>query len=113
MRYEGGHEREPRERPSRRRTLFGRGGISREDRRAMDRFISTRVGVEAYVEPATLHNPLSVVLVATDGEWVRFPLSDQRDLQRLSRRRPVPVYDVKLVGYPKRMKDYRRGRGSD
>ena len=28
----------------------------------------TRVGVEAYVEPRTLQQPLSVVLVATDGE---------------------------------------------
>jgi hypothetical protein len=81
----------------------------------MERFIDSRVGVEAYVEPPTLHNPLSVVLVATDGEWVRFPLPDERALERLSRRRPLPVYDVKLVGYPKRMKEYRRppGRSSE
>jgi hypothetical protein len=74
----------------------------------MEEFVQTRIGVEAFVEPQTLHHPLSVVLVATDGEWVRFSIPDQNVLRDLGRRRALPVYDVGLVGYPKRMKEYRR-----
>jgi hypothetical protein len=97
--------------PRPRRRLFGKrpaGRLSRQDRKAMEEFVRTRIGVEAYVEPQTLQHSMSVVLVATDGEWVRFSIPDESVLRELGRRRPVPVYDVGLVGYPKRMKEYRR-----
>ena len=42
----------------------------REDQRAIKDFIKSRRGVEAYVEPRTLDQGLSVVFVASDGEWV-------------------------------------------
>ena len=45
--------------------------------KAIEEFVRTRVGVEAYVEPRTLQQPLSVVLVATDGEWRRFSIPDE------------------------------------
>jgi hypothetical protein len=98
-----------REREPRRRTRRGAGRVDREDRRHMKAFIKSRAGVEAYVEPRTLDQPLSVVLVAADGEWLRFSLPDDRYLRKLSAKYRMPIYDVARMGYPKRMKEYRRG----
>jgi len=85
------------------------GRVPRDDRRAMRDFIRSRTGVEAYVEPRTLDQPLTVALVAADGEWLRFTLSDERFLQSFAREHALPVYDAGRVGYPRRMKEYRRG----
>jgi hypothetical protein len=74
----------------------------------MNRFIKTRTGVEAYVEPRTVDQKLSVVLVAGDGEWLRFYLPDDRFLRKLSAKHRMPIYDTARMGYPKRMKEYRR-----
>jgi hypothetical protein len=83
----------------------------RQDRGAIKDFVATRTGVEVYVEPRTLSHELSVVLVATDGEWLRFHLPDDAWLRNFAHKRGVPMYDVGVLGYPKRMKDYRRGPG--
>jgi hypothetical protein len=102
-------------RPKRR--LFGRkakakkaGGAKpdRETAQSIEKFVATRVGVEAYVEPQTATAPLSVVLVAADGEWIRKRIPDASFLQKLSKAGGLPVYDASLVGYPKRMREYRR-----
>jgi len=81
----------------------------REDQGAIKDFVKTRTGVEAYVEPRTLSQEFSVVLVASDGEWLRFALPDDSWLRKFAHKQGMPMYDVGLVGYPKRMKDYRRG----
>jgi hypothetical protein len=107
MRADPEFERERRAKPKR-RALFGGGSLSRGERKAIDEFVTTRTGVEAFMEPRTLDQPLSVVLVAADGEWRRFHLPDERAVSALSRKKPVPVYEVRLVGYPQRMKNYRR-----
>src|SRR5687767_12640208 len=103
MRADDQFDREPRAK----RRLFGKrpsSRLPRQDRKAMEEFVRTRVGVEAYLEPRTLQQPLSVVLVATDGEWVRFSIPDEGVLRQVGRKRPLPVYEVGRVGYPKRMK---------
>ena len=104
-------ERERQARPRRRWRLFKRRApsIPREDRGAMERFIKTRQGVEAYIEPRTLAQPLSVVLVAADGEWLRFTVSDEGSFRKFAYKHALPVYDAGRIGYPKRMRDYRRG----
>ncbi len=79
------------------------------DQGAIKDFAKTRKGVEAYVEPRTLSQEFSVVLVATDGEWLRFTLPDDSWLRKFAHKHGMPMYDAGLVGYPKRMKDYRRG----
>jgi hypothetical protein len=108
MRADHEFEREGREprKPARR----GSEKVAREDRRDMKSFIKTRAEVEAFVEPRTLDQQLSVVLVAMDGEWLRFSLPDDRYLRKLSAKHRMPIYDVARMGYPKRMKEYRRGR---
>jgi len=69
-------------------------------------FVATRVGVEAYVEPRTTAAPMTVMLVATDGEWTRRRVPDERAAAQLARELDIPVYDVQRVGYPQRMRDY-------
>jgi len=82
--------------------------LSDEDRDAILRFLDTREGAEAYVEPRTVVSPLSVVLVARDGEWQRFPLADDGFLRELSRSRGLAIHDAMREGYPERMRRYRR-----
>ena len=79
-----------------------------EDRERIVSFIETREGVEAWVEPRTVMHPLSAVLVAADGEWVRFELRDDAFLRELARDRGLRIHDAMRVGYPERMKRYRK-----
>ena len=80
-----------------------------EDREAILAFVTTRAGVEAFMEPRTLTYPLSVVLVAADGEWKRFHLADDSFIRSLTSSHAVPVFDAAKVGYPERMRRYKRG----
>lgn len=66
----------------------------------------TRVGVEAFLEPATTVTPPTVLLVATTGEWTRRRVPDQGAVRVWAARLAMPVYDVQLVGYPQRMRDW-------
>jgi len=76
--------------------------VARAARRHLEEFIRTRVGVEAYVEPPTAVLPSTVVLIATTGEWTRRRVPPGADVRDLG----VPVYDVRLVGYPRRMREW-------
>jgi hypothetical protein len=98
--------REPRQRRAKRPP---KAKVSKSDRGAVKDFVKTRRGVEAYVEPRTLDQGLSVVLVAGDGEWVRFSLPDDAWVRRFAHKRGLPVYDAGVMGYPRRMREYGRG----
>jgi hypothetical protein len=78
-------------------------------------FATSRRGVEAFVEPSTNVTPESIVLVATDGEWTRRAVGSRKAAFELARSLEIPVYDVLLTGYPKRMREWssrqRRARG--
>lgn len=65
-----------------------------------------RSGVEAFVEPKTTVTELTVVLVASDGEWTRRRVGGEKGARRLSDQLQIPVYDVQKVGYPQRMRDF-------
>jgi hypothetical protein len=80
-----------------------------EDRERILAFVESRRGVEAYMEPRTLMYPLSVVLVAEDGEWMRFQLRDDSFIRDLTRTRGLRVFDAGKVGYPDRMRRHRNG----
>lgn len=79
-----------------------------EDRDKILAFLDSRIGIEAFVEPRTVMHPLSAVLVAGDGEWVRVRLRDDAFLRELNRTRGLPVHDAMRTGYPDRMRKYRR-----
>ncbi len=66
----------------------------------------THVGVEAFVEPRTAVTDTTIVLVATDGEWTRRRIGTPAAAKKLARSLRMPIYDVQIVGYPKRMRDH-------
>ena len=80
-----------------------------QDRRYLEDFVATRRGVEAYVEPETSVSSASVVLVAADGEWTRRPVPDAPTAFAWAHKQGIPCYDVNLLGYPKRMREWNGG----
>lgn len=66
-------------------------------------FAESRTGVEAYVEPRTAIIETTVLLVAQDGESIRRRCDDPA---ALGKRLGIPVYDVHVVGYPARYRQY-------
>lgn len=91
----------------RRRRLVGPSrGLSGEDVAHLENFARTRRGVEAYVEPRTTMNAMTVVLVAHDGEFTRRRIAGAEDARELGHRLGIPVYDTNAVGYPSRMREW-------
>ncbi|MCZ3388822.1 MAG: hypothetical protein LH645_06775 [Actinomycetia bacterium] len=80
-----------------------------EDRKYLEEFIATRRGVEAYVEPQTAVSATTIVLVAADGEWTRRPVPDAATAFTWAHKHGIPCYDVNLMGYPKRMREWNGG----
>ncbi len=90
----------------RRGARAGEGNDPAADLRYLRQWVAEHTGVEAFVEPKTTINDITVVLVAADGEWTRRRAGGQTGARRLSERLKIPVYDVQKVGYPQRMRDY-------
>lgn len=72
----------------------------------LSEFVTTRVGVEAYVEPSNAMNPTTILLVATDGEWTRRKVPDAATAHEVARSLGVPSYEVARTGYPQRYRDW-------
>lgn len=72
-------------------------------------FMTSRDGVEAYVEPPTSVYAMSLCLVAADGEYLRRPVKDELQARKVCTEHGVPVYDARIVGYPRRMREYQKG----
>lgn len=77
-----------------------------ETQRHFQEFVRTRVGVEAYLEPATANDPQTLVLVARSGEWTRRRVPDTKAARALARELEIPIYDVNLTGYPQAMREW-------
>ncbi|MGB3186674.1 MAG: hypothetical protein WBG36_07540 [Ornithinimicrobium sp.] len=71
-------------------------------------FVSSRRGVEGYVEPATNISTTTLVLIAHDGEWTRRAVGSPAAGFGLCRELGIPVYDVNQIGYPARMREWSR-----
>lgn len=69
-------------------------------------FISTRSGVEAYLEPRTAVTDTTVVLVADTGEWTRRRVDSPDAAATFAKKQSIPLYDAAKVGYPQRMRDW-------
>jgi hypothetical protein len=99
--------------------MFGRWGSSGRgsarsargaDEDHLRRWAAARDGVEVFVEPRTTVTETTIVLVAKDGEWTRRRVAGPAGARKLARSLGMPVYDVQLVGYPQRMRDYEARR---
>jgi hypothetical protein len=69
-------------------------------------FERTRVGVEAYIEPATRVTSTTMVLIDFQGEWTRRAIPEPAAGVALAKDLGIPVYDINLTGYPQRMRDW-------
>jgi hypothetical protein len=98
----------------RRRKAGGAGwrAASQADLDHLEQFVRSRRGVEALIEPRTTVTETTVILIAHDGEWTRRRIGSPDDARRFGNRMSIPVYDVALVGYPQRMRDYNARRKS-
>lgn len=80
------------------------------DLQHLEEFVKARRGVEAFIEPRTTVTETTVVLIAHDGEWTRRRMDGPEAARRFAHRVAIPVYDVALVGYPQRMRDFNERR---
>jgi len=72
----------------------------------LEGFISSRRGIEAWVEqPTTLTGP-TLLLIAYDGEWTRRSVPSAAWARRFAQSHQLPCYDAGVVAYPQRMRDY-------
>lgn len=78
----------------------------RETQEHLAEFTRTRVSVEAYIEPPTIDQPTTILLIAADGEWTRRRVPDAAAARKLATELGIPVYDVNFTGYPQRMRDW-------
>jgi hypothetical protein len=82
----------------------------RADLEYLEQFVHSKRGVEAFLEPRTTVTENTVILIAHDGEWTRRRIPDPQAARQFGARLGIPVYDVRLVGYPQRMRDYNQRR---
>jgi hypothetical protein len=79
---------------------------SSADQQHLETFLQTREGVEAFVEPRTTVTDTTIVLIARDGEWTRRRIDGPDGAARFARKQGIPLYDVAVVGYPQRMREF-------
>ncbi|HEX5542041.1 MAG TPA: hypothetical protein VFX60_10860 [Micromonospora sp.] len=83
---------------------------TRADLEHLEQFVRSRVGVEAFLEPRTTVTETTIILIAHDGEWTRRRVEGPEAARRWAHRMAIPIYDVGLVGYPQRMRDFNERR---
>jgi hypothetical protein len=79
-----------------------------DDEAHLERFITTRRGVEGFVEPRTTVTDVTLLLVAHDGEWTRRRVPSVEWAHTFANRLGVPSYDAAVVGVPSRMREWNR-----
>ena len=94
----------------RRKPAAGGRTSSRDDLRHLEEFSRSRRGVEGFIEPRTTVTETTLLLIAHDGEWTRRRVPSVEAARHWGNRVGIPVYDVALVGYPQRMRDYNQRR---
>jgi hypothetical protein len=82
----------------------------RADAEHLEQFVRSHRGVEAFIEPKTTVTETTVMLIAHDGEWTRRRVADPHTARQLAHRLSIPIYDVRLVGDPQRMRDFNARR---
>lgn len=64
-----------------------------------------RAYIEAFVEPETVVNEMSVVVVDENGEFIRRRIGGPKGIDEVARILGCDVYDVEETGYPQRMRE--------
>lgn len=77
----------------------------------LESFVAARKGVEGYIEPRTATQSTTLLVVDRDGDSARAAVRGPEDAVAFCERWSLPVYDASVIGYPRRMLDFERGRG--
>lgn len=88
-------------------------GASSADTAHLEQFVASRSGVEAFIEPRTTVTETTVLLVAADGEWTRRRVAGPEGASTFAKKAKLPLYDVGVVGYPQRMRDWNAKRKAE
>jgi hypothetical protein len=80
------------------------------DLRSLEAFAGERKGVEGYIEPKTTTQSTTLLLVDRQGDSLRGAVRDPEDAAAFCEKRGIPVYDAAVVGYPRRMREFDKGR---
>ncbi len=94
--------------PHRKRGADGPRAERRAAADALVEWVRARRGVEVFVEPKTSVTPVTMLLVAHDGEFTRKHVASPAAAKSFARDHQLPIYDATIVGYPQRMRDYSR-----
>lgn len=86
----------------------GGGAVNPDDQQHLRTFVTTRRGVEGFVEPRTTVSDVTLLLVAHDGEWTRRRVPSVAWAHAFANGLGVPSYDAAVVGVPARMREYNR-----
>lgn len=79
--------------------------IRPEDLDYLSQWVAGRAMVEGFVEPETLINEMSVVLVDVIGEFTRRRIGGPKGVDVVASKLGIPLYDVEETGYPQRMRE--------
>ena len=80
------------------------GTIRPADAEHLRQWAAGRAFVEGFVEPETVLNEMSVVLVDESGEFTRRRIGGPRGIDDVAKLLGIPLYDVEETGYPDRMR---------
>lgn len=78
--------------------------IRQRDAEALRSWAASRTFVEAFVEPETMLNEMSVVLVDEKGDYLRRKIGGPKGIDAVAKLLGIPLYDVEETGYPDRMR---------
>ena len=79
--------------------------IREQDQADLVAWIDGRGFVEGFVEPETVVNEMSIVLVDDSGDYIRSRIGGPKGIDAVARVLDVPIYDVEETGYPQRMRE--------
>lgn len=78
--------------------------IRERDAQALSEWVVGRAFVEGFVEPETIVNEMSVVLVDENGEYIRRRIGGPKGIDAVAKLLGIPLYDAEETGYPDRMR---------
>lgn len=78
--------------------------IRREDADYLVQWAAGRAYVEGFVEPETVVNEMSVVLVDENGDFTRRRIGGPKGIDAVAQLLGISLYDVEETGYPDRMR---------
>ena len=79
--------------------------IRQSDADDLKQWVAGRGEVEGFVEPETVVNEMSVVLVDGSGEYIRRPIGGPKGIDAVARLLGINLFDVEETGYPQRMRE--------